>query len=971
MRFKRHSKCVWLAGASAMVIGLAAPAAVAQEDTGETQRTLSTVTVTTQKTEESIQDVPIAVSAFDEDALAKMQLAGGPDLVKSIPNVNFTKGNFTGYNFRIRGIGVDAVSTSADNGVGVHQNDIPLTSNNLFEAEFYDIERIEVLRGPQGTLYGRNATGGVFNLITAKPVLGEYQANIDLTYGNYDTFKAKGMVNVPIGESLAFRLAGSLLQRGGYVDNITTGNEIDDRDLFSVRATLAWEPTDRLRGWVSYEHFEEDDNRLRSGKQFCKKDANLTTFAGIAIEPDDQNITSLGCEDAPLSESKDRVNSTGTLAGSWGVVAGLSDGDVYLRPALSDERTIESVIDPRYQAETDFFSWKAEFDLTDSLLLTYLGSYNESERYSEEDYNKSVPDIPFNDLSAIPPGLSTQADLYNALFPGGFVSDPQLGTFNQLTTYDLSGGQSEQTTHEIRLQSDFSGRFNFNLGAISVNYETGGADDIGESYYVMSNTLTAITQFNNAVYQATYDAVIGGGGTADQAAAAAAAQAPFGGLTPVDTSGDGEGSLRGNINNLGRNYFRSVTPYKLDSFAVFGEGYYDLTDDLQLTVGLRYTSDDKTVQNIPTYLFTPVSVRPDPLVPVPSATSANGIVNKKFEEVTGRIGFDWSPDLSFSEDTLIYAFYSKGYKGGGINPPQPQGTPSIVPETFEPEFINAFEVGTKNTLANGALQLNATAFYYDYEGYQVSQIVNRTSANINVDAEIKGLELETIWNPASTFVVNANLGLLDAKVKDTEAIDVLDRTAGDPNYIALKNPFDASNCVISSQAYATVLGAIQGGLLAEGSTLGLCTGAFAGQESTFGLPEGSFTPGQGFAKDLDGNKLPGTPDMTLSLGAEYTWETVSNSNWDVRIRADYYYQADSYSRMWNTARDKLDSWENLNLSLQFYNDPSQIQVELFGKNVMDQDNITGAYLTDDSSGLFTNAYYNEPRTYGIRVSKTW
>jgi outer membrane receptor protein involved in Fe transport len=328
MTKNRDSKCVWLAGASVLAMGLLAPAAVAQED-GESTRTLSTVTVTTQKVEESIQDVPIAVSAFDEEALNRLQLTGGPDLVKSIPNVTFTKGNFTGFNFKIRGIGVDSVAQSGDAGVGVHQNDVPLTANRLFEAEFYDVERVEVLRGPQGTLYGRNATGGVFNLITAKPVLGEFQANAELTYGNENTFKAKGMVNLPLGDKAALRLAGSLLQRDGYVKNSVTGNDIDDRDLSSFRATFAVEPTDNLRGWVSYEHFEEDDSRLRAGKQLCKKDPGFDTFAGIPVSAIDQLVTSLGCQDAPLSQSNDRVNSQATLGGGLAITAGLLNGDAF------------------------------------------------------------------------------------------------------------------------------------------------------------------------------------------------------------------------------------------------------------------------------------------------------------------------------------------------------------------------------------------------------------------------------------------------------------------------------------------------------------------------------------------------------------------------------------------------------------------------------------------------------------------
>ncbi len=259
----RDSKCVWLAGASVLAMSLLAPAAVAQEE--ESTRTLATVTVTTQKTEQSIQDVPIAVSAFDEDAINRLQLTGGADLVKAVPNVSFTKGNFTGANFKIRGIGNDAVAQSSDNGVGIHQNDVPLGASFLLEQEYFDIERVEVLRGPQGTLYGRNATGGVVNIITAKPVFEEFQANLAVTAGNYNTQKVQGMINLPMGEKVALRVAGALTKRDGYVTNTVTGNHIDGRDVKSIRATLGFEPTSNFRGWLSYEHFEENDNRLPSG----------------------------------------------------------------------------------------------------------------------------------------------------------------------------------------------------------------------------------------------------------------------------------------------------------------------------------------------------------------------------------------------------------------------------------------------------------------------------------------------------------------------------------------------------------------------------------------------------------------------------------------------------------------------------------------------------------------------------------
>ncbi len=134
--------------------------------------------VTAQRKSERLQKVPIAVSAFSQDQLQKQKIDGGPNLVLAIPNINFSKGNFTGSNFSIRGIGSKLVAASGDSATGVHINGSPLTANNLFEAEFFDVERVEVLRGPQGTLYGRNATGGVVNLITAKPNFDEFGGNV-------------------------------------------------------------------------------------------------------------------------------------------------------------------------------------------------------------------------------------------------------------------------------------------------------------------------------------------------------------------------------------------------------------------------------------------------------------------------------------------------------------------------------------------------------------------------------------------------------------------------------------------------------------------------------------------------------------------------------------------------------------------------------------------------------------------------
>ncbi len=131
----------------------------------------------------------------------------------------------------------------------------------------------------------------------------------------------------------------------------------------------------------------------------------------------------------------------------------------------------------------------------------------------------------------------------------------------------------------------------------------------------------------------------------------------------------------------------------------------------------------------------------------------SGVVNQQWDELTGRAVANWTPKLDFTDQTLVYASYSHGYKAGGANPPGAvfltyatgDNPNPIHPATFKPEFIDAFELGTKNTLLDGSLTLNGDVFYYNYENYQISEIVDRSAINLNFNAHIKGAEIEGTW----------------------------------------------------------------------------------------------------------------------------------------------------------------------------------------------------------------------------------
>src|SRR5687767_6275794 len=199
-RAVRRSSIAWAVASTLVMAQQAALAA-------ERDETIERVIVTAQRREENLVDVPIAVSAFDDTQLERRQIDQATDLQLNIPNVAYSKTNFTSSNFQIRGIGVSSVGASSDSGVETHFNSMPIKNPRLFETEYFDIERVEVLRGPQGTLYGRNATGGAVNIIARRPEK-EFEGNVELEAGNYGAVKVKGMVNIPLGDTFAARFAG-------------------------------------------------------------------------------------------------------------------------------------------------------------------------------------------------------------------------------------------------------------------------------------------------------------------------------------------------------------------------------------------------------------------------------------------------------------------------------------------------------------------------------------------------------------------------------------------------------------------------------------------------------------------------------------------------------------------------------------------------------------------------------------------
>ncbi len=1010
---------------------------------------VETVVVTSSKIKGDIQTVPIAITALSQEQLTSRQIAGGPDLVKEVPNLTFTKTNFSGYSIQIRGIGTQAISVTTDPAVAVALNDIPFIRNHFFEQEFFDVNQVEVVRGPQGTLYGRNATAGVVNVISAKPT-DQFEAMLSADWGNYTNRRYEGMVNIPIVDDRAdLRIAGEWTKRDGYSTNEITGSPIDGRDLWSTRVTLAVKPMAYLQAWIVWEHFQEDDDRLRSGKQLCKTDPTPTELNGVSV-PMQNTVAAYG---APPYLSQGCLPTSLYSPDAFEVPNGISlpyyeplgfqgvpvmAAGFYFDPYASNTqstnlRVIESQINPRYKAKNDTLELNVDYNVTPSLTFTSQTGYNHDFLWSTEDYNRFNPrpgafqangnlGTTFADPSGIgvcsqvSSSCLAQGDACDNVGVGfcrvaGIFCDPQLGCSNRLVAQDLDVERSWQLSQEFRLASNFSGPFNFSIGGNYLHYET------EENYYVFINSLTL----------ASYAWGHGGfieqtlpwsPGVSDNSNCLLDGFANSNPKAPLSLGLEGSAACMyidpnpiSSLDNKGHNYFLSQNPYILNSYAGFGEAYYNITRDLKLTGGFRWTEDKKHFISIPSELLIPGYGYPVYGIDE-NGNITDGIVDQEWNQLTGRAAANWTPKLDFTDQTLIYASYGHGYKAGGANPPgatlltwsgggQNIANP-IHPLTFKPEFVDAYELGTKNTMLDGGLTLNGDVFFYNYKSYQISRIVDRTAINDNFDATVRGAELEAMWEPVPGLKFNFAGGYEHTRIDNGQSsIDLMDRAdlKDHPDWMVVK-PFvtESSNCILPVYVVAAILKARPPTAQSYGiaSIPGACSNAYSKDKDPVTLrrykanpvypsdyggandpgPYPGFNPdqpginhGEGFAKNLGGNELPNAPHFTTSFSVDYTIPI--SEDWAATAHTDFYWQSQSWARVFNDRPyDKLRGYSNVNLAL-ILTSASGWQVMGYLKNVFDTTAITGDFLNSDDSGLTTNVFLTDPRLFGVRVTKNW
>lgn len=649
------------------------------------------IVVTARKRDENLQDVPAAVSAFTGDELIERGIDRIEELQRLTPNltINETSGLTAGaVQVFIRGIGSDP---GFDQGVGVYVDDVYL--NRTFGAmlELFDVERIEVLKGPQGHLYGRNTIGGAIKYVTRKPT-NETRGFVEAKVGTDSLRKVKAGISGALSEdSLYGSFAFMTEDRDGYQTNLFDGDEYGSSEKQAARGTLIWDIRDNLSAKFTADYFKDESDPLVATR-IAVNAANLQNVfqnllgLGNLFVPGSAYLTPGFVLDTSLPTDEDHVNTAHTDNGF-----------------------------DLFEIETNNYSLTLDWDINDSWSL------------------KSV--TAFRDQDSVAP-------------------------------YDFDGSDQVfiNTTQPFETE-DFSQEFQLNYTGDSVNAVVG-------LYYLDGER--------------------------------------------VGTSETQQTALLRLLTDHHKIFSSDVRELKSRSF--YANVDWDINDQWQLSLGGRYTKDEKDTARLATVTLTqhptafltlpgleqapvvlsPLGAQIFPNLPffgffLPHRDENGNIIN--FGSSTTVTTFDennfgsedwseFSPSArlryTHSDDLMLYAGYSSGFKSGGF---LPSGRQLNMP-TFDPEIVDTFSVGLKSTLANGSVRLNAEFFLNDYQDKQVavvtldenSQLV-QTSDNVG-EVESRGAEVEILWlPPVDGLSFNLNIGYLDVDID--ELIDALpDGTVG-------------------------------------------------------------------------------------------------------------------------------------------------------------------------------------------------
>jgi len=648
--FERTDVRVAVHAALFAALASGAGTSLAQTEQAPTAR-VEEVIVTAQRREQNIQDVGIAVTPLGEKALEDLNITNATDIVKAVPGLKMNAYSSAQVVFNIRGVSQNDYGDQQEPPVAVYQDDSYSSSINLASFPVFDLERIETLRGPQGTLFGRNATGGAIQFISKKPT-DQFEGYTDLTYGSFNQTVIDGALSGPLGENVQGRIAFIYDKDDGWMESIIPG--VPDRggnDHYAVRARLAWQPSDAT-----------DVNFI---VRYLKADHE--TQAGLySHEP--------AC---PNAQNQGEFTPADFACPFWGTGpgdAGTGFQDPAIIPSRGGDPYKTAETEPSYvDREITAGQVRVDHDFG-AATLTSITDYQTSDKFYTE----------------------------------GGDSSPVDGVFF------FQGSDIDQISQEFRL-----------------SWSAGN--------HVM-----------------------------------------VGGLFYMDVSGDYTGKFADPFYGYDPDVAFSQDT---TSYAAFFQDEWSFADQWKLIGGLRYWHDTRegsyfaSAPDVPG-LSPPVTIIFNKNEIFPNSTDLTGVTvtpsdaDATFDDVTARLELDYRPN----DAMLWYLSYNRGSKSGGFT--FSTGTPYGGTEVdfvngipFDPETLNAYELGVKSNLAGGTMTLNVSAFYYDYQDYQAFSQISQVQTVTNQDAEAQGLEIELNAAPTDGLTLQLGASFMDSKVKDIRLPD--------------------------------------------------------------------------------------------------------------------------------------------------------------------------------------------------------
>lgn len=679
-----HQRRFWLwLGVSS--VALSASPTLAQ--TPEEAVAVDTIVVTAQRREESANTVGMGIQAVRGEVMKQLHVTDARDLTAFAPSFTVSQSYQGVPTYTLRGIGFNTINLSATSTVGTYVDEVAYAYPFMNTGPIFDLSRVEVLKGPQGTLYGRNTTAGLIDFVTNKPS-DEFAAQFTAEAGNYETFNLEGMVNGEIAPGLAGRLAFRAESSGkGWQVSNTRGERQGEVDRFGVRGSLAFTPNDRLA--------------VDASVSYWKNQSDTVAAQGIGFTPATSPGSSTGAFNAPGLVAYIAANPPSRASQADWAPQSVRSADIGIGPGL----------DGPLRENNDFYGLKLRvaYDLGDSARLVSLSSFNQLKRRALLDWSGAPYEILLQnargDIQSISEELRIEGDTEKSNWLiGGYVARDEILDSNRTLL-----GQ------------------NANVGLIRT----------------VGSTLLA-SPFNS------------GGYTAAQMAQAF------------------------------RTY-EDVGEIETTTWSVFANADYRLTETLKVTAGIRYTEDKQDYRgcsrDVNGSMLPNVNVvnralffaAYGPVAPIAAnqcntfdpATRAFGTVVSTLDEdnVAWRLALDWKP----AEDVLVFGSVSRGAKAGAT--PINAANISTQNAPARQELLTAYEVGLKAGLLERRMQLNLSAFYYDYEDKQLSvyfadPIYTALSRLQNIPkSEAYGLDGELTWRVTPELTLIASGTLLHTEVK--------------------------------------------------------------------------------------------------------------------------------------------------------------------------------------------------------------